>query len=56
MIYCIPEKEVMGNLPVRSECIVSVNMNTCTYAWLFMEVSEVGGSNSDTSFSIHKKS
>ena len=29
---CMPENDVTGNLPVRSDCIVSVNVNTWVYA------------------------
>ena len=39
IMYCIPENEVTGNFPVRSECIVSVNANTCVYVLLLIDVS-----------------
>ena len=38
-MYCIPENEVAGNFPVRSEWIVSVNANTCVYVLLLIDAS-----------------
>ena len=52
MMYCIPEKEVAGNFPVRSECIVSVRANTCVYVWLLIELSGTGCVLSSKSLSI----
>ena len=52
MRYCIPENEVTRNLPVRSECIVSINTNTWMYAWLFIELSVIGDTVSSVDFSV----
>ena len=41
MMYCIPENEVTGNFPVKSECMVSVRAKTCVNVLLSIVVSAI---------------
>ena len=55
-MYCMPANEVTGNFPVRSECIVSVNVNTWVYVLLSMATSAIGAVSSTGSAVVSAKS